>query len=76
MIRPFADSGAWVAARGELLDTETPDVAPQFRRANDLWFITDDNMATEFKSNGAGAWWRSLPSRVFRPERAWTTVLF
>jgi SAM-dependent methyltransferase len=76
MIHPFADSGAYVAALPELLDTKTTDVAPQFRRANDLWFITDDNMATEFKTNGAGAWWRALPSRVFRPELAWTRVLF
>jgi spermidine synthase len=73
---PFLPGGEFAGARGELLDTPTNDVAPEFRRANDLWYITDDNMATEFKTNGAGAWWRALPSRVFRPERAWTTVLF
>lgn len=73
---PFLPGHAFADARSELIDTPTNDVGPEFRRANDLWFITDDNMATEFKSNGAGAWWRALPSRVFRPERAWTTVLF
>jgi len=52
------------------------DLAPQLRRANDLWNITDDNMATEFKSNGAGKWWRELPARVWRPDRAWPTILF
>lgn len=73
---PFAPGGAYVQARHELIDTPTEDVAADFRRANDLWYITDDNMATEFKTNGAGKWWRELPSRVFRPERAWTSVLF
>jgi SAM-dependent methyltransferase len=73
---PFAAGGPYVEARSELLDTPTNDVAPEFRRANDLWFITDDNMATEFKTNGAGAWWRALPSRMFQPERGWISVLF
>ncbi|MBM3906960.1 MAG: hypothetical protein FJ363_02665 [Gemmatimonadetes bacterium] len=52
------------------------DLAPALRRANDLWNITDDNLAAEFKATGAGAWWRTLPSRVWRPDRAWPTVLF
>ncbi len=52
------------------------DLAPALRRANDLWNITDDNMASEFKATGAGAWWRALPARVWRPDRAWPTVLF
>ncbi len=58
------------------LAAASEDLAPQLRRANDLWNITDDNMATEFKSNGAGTWWRSLPYRVWRPDRAWPTILF
>ena len=73
---PFAPGGAYAGARHELIDTPTEDVGSEFRRANDLWYITDDNMATEFKTNGAGKWWRELPSRLFRPERAWPTVLF
>lgn len=59
-----------------LLEVNTDNLAPDLRRANDLWYITDDNMATEFKTNGAGKWWRELPSRLFRPERAWPRVLF
>jgi hypothetical protein len=26
-----------------------PDLAPELRHRTDLWLITDDNMATEFK---------------------------
>lgn len=59
-----------------ILDQVSGDLAPALRRANDLWNITDDNMASEFKATGAGAWWRALPSRVWRPDRAWPTVLF
>ena len=73
---PFAPGGDYAEALPEMLDTPTDDVAPEFRRANDLWFITDDNMATEFKANGAGKWWHDLPERVWRPERAWPHVLF
>lgn len=58
------------------LGAATDELAPELRRANDLWNITDDNMATEFKANGAGKWWRQLPTRVWRPDRAWPTVLF
>ncbi|MHB1311800.1 MAG: fused MFS/spermidine synthase [Gemmatimonadaceae bacterium] len=58
------------------LSVASGDLAPQLRRANDLWNITDDNMATEFKANGAGLWWRDLPARVWRPDRAWPTILF
>ena len=59
-----------------ILDQVSGDLAPALRRANDLWNITDDNMASEFKATGAGAWWRALPGRVWRPDRAWPTVLF
>lgn len=59
-----------------LLSAVSSELAPDLRRANDLWNITDDNMATEFKTNGAGKWWRALPGRVWRPDRAWPTVLF
>lgn len=59
-----------------ILDQVSGDLAPSLRRANDLWNITDDNMASEFKATGAGAWWRALPARVWRPDRAWPTVLF
>lgn len=59
-----------------ILDQVSGDLAPALRRANDLWNITDDNMASEFKATGAGAWWRALPARVWRPDRAWPTVLF
>jgi spermidine synthase len=59
-----------------MLDQASGDLAPALRRANDLWNITDDNMASEFKATGAGAWWRALPARVWRPDRAWPTVLF
>lgn len=68
-----ADAERTLAA---FLGAASGELAPNLRRANDLWNITDDNMATEFKSNGAGAWWRALPSRVWRPDRAWPTVLF
>ncbi len=60
----------------EFLAAASDELAPDLRRANDLWNITDDNMATEFKANGAGTWWRQLPTRVWRPDRAWPTVLF
>ncbi|MBI1809827.1 MAG: methyltransferase domain-containing protein [Gemmatimonadetes bacterium] len=73
---PLAKDGKYADALPELLDTPTDEVGPDFRRANDLWFVTDDNMATEFKANGAGKWWRDLPGRVWRPERAWPNVLF
>ena len=33
----------------ELATADLEDVAPEFRRDKDLWLITDDNMATEFK---------------------------
>jgi hypothetical protein len=59
-----------------ILDQVSGDLAPALRRANDLWNITDDNMASEFKATGAGAWWRALPARIWRPDRAWPTVLF
>lgn len=59
-----------------IVDQVSGDLAPALRRANDLWNITDDNMASEFKATGAGVWWRALPSRVWRPDRAWPTVLF
>ncbi|MDP1892335.1 MAG: hypothetical protein Q8K55_15720 [Gemmatimonadaceae bacterium] len=59
-----------------ILDQVSGDLAPALHRANDLWNITDDNMASEFKATGAGAWWRALPGRVWRPDRAWPTVLF
>lgn len=59
-----------------ILDQLSGDLAPALRRANDLWNITDDNMASEFKATGSGAWWRALPARVWRPDRAWPTVLF
>ncbi|MBI2409253.1 MAG: methyltransferase domain-containing protein [Gemmatimonadetes bacterium] len=59
-----------------MLDQASGDLAPALRRANDLWNITDDNLAPEFKAAGAGAWWRTLPARVWRPDRAWPTVLF
>lgn len=58
------------------LEAASDELAPELRRANDLWNITDDNMATEFKADGAGKWWRQLPARVWRPDRAWPTVLF
>ncbi|MEK7240686.1 MAG: methyltransferase domain-containing protein [Gemmatimonadota bacterium] len=58
------------------LEAASDEMAPELRRANDLWNITDDNMATEFKANGAGRWWRALPARVWRPDRAWPTILF
>ena len=60
----------------QFLSAASEELAPQLRRANDLWNITDDNMATEFKANGAGSWWRALPARVWRPDRAWPTILF
>lgn len=60
----------------DFLDAASDELAPGLRRANDLWNITDDNMATEFKANGAGKWWRDLPDRVWRPDRAWPTILF
>ncbi len=59
-----------------ILDQVSGDLAPALRRANDLWNITDDNMASEFKATGSGAWWRALPTRAWRPDRAWPTVLF
>jgi hypothetical protein len=59
-----------------ILDQVSGDLAPALHRANDLWNITDDNMASEFKATGAGAWWRALPGRLWRPDRAWPTVLF
>lgn len=67
-----ADDRALMASLEQL----SGDIAPALRRANDLWNITDDNLAAEFKATGAGAWWRALPSRVWRPDRAWPTVLF
>lgn len=60
----------------DFLEAASDEMAPALRRANDLWNITDDNMATEFRANGAGKWWRDLPTRVWRPDRAWPTVLF
>ena len=68
-----ADADATLDA---FLGAATDELAPGLRRANDLWNITDDNMATEFKANGAGQWWRELPDRAWRPDRAWPTVLF
>ncbi len=59
-----------------ILDAASGELAPALRRANDLWNITDDNMASEFKTNGAGIWWRALPARLWRPDRAWPTILF
>lgn len=69
--------GAGASATLEaILNSASGELAPALRRANDLWNVTDDNMATEFKASGAGAWWRALPARVWRPDRAWPTVLF
>jgi hypothetical protein len=59
-----------------MLDEASGELAPALRRANDLWNITDDNMAPEFKAAGAGTWWRALPRRTWRPDRAWPTILF
>jgi hypothetical protein len=60
----------------ELLNVDTSDRARAIRHNPGLWYITDDNMAVEFKTNGPGLWWRSLVKRVYRPERAWSQVLF
>jgi len=60
----------------ELLEVGTSNMKPYLLKEKGLWRITDDNMATEFKTNGAGAWWRNLWSRIYRPERAWHTLLF
>lgn len=59
-----------------MLEEASGELAPALRRANDLWNITDDNMAPEFKAAGAGVWWRALPRRTWRPDRAWPTILF
>lgn len=45
----------------ELATTETTDKAPEIRLRSDLWCITDDNMATEFKTN----------SPWFKPDEKW-----
>lgn len=63
-------------ALAAMLEQASGELAPALRRANDLWNITDDNMASEFKATGAGRWWRALPERVWRPDRAWPTILF
>ena len=55
----------------DLVAVDLENLAPSLRKRNDLWRVTDDNMATEFKTNGSGAWWRSLWSRVYAPDRAW-----
>ena len=73
----FADTAAATVAKlNRMLAVDVTNQTPDLRRANDLWYITDDNMATEFKTNGAGKWWRELPRRLYRPERAWPRVLF
>ncbi len=68
---PGADSVLDALARVDL-----PDLAHDLRQAGDVWYVTENNMATEFKTNGSGAWWRGLGERVFRPDRAWLRVLF
>jgi len=58
----------------ELMAVNTENMVPSLQRSKNLWRITDDNMATEFKTNGSGAWWRSLWSRIYLPDRAWYTL--
>jgi hypothetical protein len=52
------------------------EIAPELRSIPTLRVITEDNMATEFKTNWSGKWWRELPERVYAPERGWLEVLF
>jgi spermidine synthase len=58
----------------DLLAVNTANVGPSLRRQEDLWRITDDNMATEFKTNGSGAWWRVLWPHIYQPDRAWSQL--
>lgn len=69
-------SGAAAAVLEEMVAVDTQNRAPELRAATGLWRITDDNMATEFKTNGSGAWWRALWGRVYRPESAWLARFF
>lgn len=45
----FAHSAAHAKRLEELMAAPLPDLAPGLRARKDLWLITDDNMATEFK---------------------------
>jgi spermidine synthase len=56
----------------DLLAVETASMGPSLRGREGLWLITDDNMATEFKTNGSGAWWRAFWARIYQPDRAWS----
>jgi spermidine synthase len=58
----------------DLLAVNTANMGPSLRRQEDLWRITDDNMATEFKTNGSGAWWRVLWPHIYQPDRAWSQL--
>ena len=60
----------------DLVVLDTPNLGPALREETGYWRITDDNMATEFKTNGSGAWWRSFWARVYRPEHAWIHRFF
>jgi len=73
--RPVFDGDA-SAVREALVAVETPNLADGLRSAPGLWRITDDNMATEFKICASGRWWRSLPERLYRPEKRWARALF
>ena len=48
----------------ELATWPLPDIGPELRRRTDLWVITDDNMANEFR-----AW-----QRFYEPERGWARL--
>jgi spermidine synthase len=72
VFRDSANARAMRLLVGEPLE----EIAPAMRSDDALRTITEDNMATEFKANWSGRWWRELPTRAFVPERGWLAVLF
>ena len=61
----FAASPQLVKRGEELANWPLPDLAMSLRNRTDLWLITDDNMASEFR---AGV-------RFYQPEKGWGALL-